>query len=301
MGTAWQQLSTEIAEVISASGKSIVAVDGRGGHTSSGLVWRPDMIITAAHAIRREAGIRVLTGPEATVAARLAGRDRGSDIALLKVEQALPSPAAFGSATPLRVGDLTIAVARTRRGHLVASAGVVSGLLGEWQAHRTRIDQFIRPDLNLYPGFSGGALVGADGRILGMNTSGLLRGKPLTIPASTLDRIANELASRGHISRPYIGVVLQPVHIPESLRARAGVAATTGLLALQLEPGGPADQAGMLLGDVLIAINEESFEQLEDVHQILEKKGIGSDIQAVAIRGGQRVELGIRVGTRPAG
>src|SRR5262249_47185366 len=155
----------------------------------------------------------------------------------------------------LSVGELGIAIARTRRGNIVASSGIISGLMGEWQAARTRIDQFIRPDLNLYPGFSGGALLDSTGAVLGLNTSGLLRGKPITIPASTLLRIAEEMAATGHIAKPYIGLAMQPVQLNESLQNKAGVKNNAGLLVMHVEPAGPADQAGILLGDVLLEMD----------------------------------------------
>src|SRR5204863_787773 len=165
----------------------------------------------------------------------------------------------------MAVGEITVAIARTRRGNVVASSGIVSGLMGEWQVGRTRIDQFIRPDLNLYPGFSGGALIGASGDILGLNTSGLVRGKFITIPSSTLTRIAEEIAAKGHVAQPYIGLVMQPVEIPGSLQKRAGVDATAGLLVMHVESGGPADVAGALLGDILINMDGRSIEDLEDL------------------------------------
>src|SRR5206468_539906 len=169
MGTTWLEVSKEITDVVRQAGQSVVAVDGRSGHTSSGILWRADAIITAAHAIRQEAGIRVILAPERVVTARLIGRDRGTDLAVLKLDQPVEAPPSdFGNTTSLSVGDLTVAIARTRRGNIVASAGIISGLMGEWQVRRTRIDQFIRPDVNLYPGFSGGALVGGDGKIIGL-------------------------------------------------------------------------------------------------------------------------------------
>jgi len=298
---SWQELSTEIEQVVARAAKSIVAVDGRSGHTSAGIVWRADTIITAAHAVRQDAGIRVIPGPERVVQARLLGRDRGTDVAVLKLEQRLEAqPAEPANTTALVVGTLTVAVARTPRGNIVASAGILGGLMGEWQAYRTRIDQFIRPDLNLYPGFSGGALVGADGRLLGMNTSGLLRGRPITIPSSTLARIEGEIGSKGHVTRPYVGLVMQPVQIPGSLRSAAGADAA-GLLVMHVEPGGPADSAGIMLGDVLLEIDGTTFDELEDVHALLDKKGSGQEVQAVVLRGGSRVEKAIKVGARPLG
>lgn len=301
MASRWLELSKEISQAVEQAGKSIVAVDGRSGHTSSGIVWRADSVLTAAHSIRHETNIRVIVGPGKSITAKLSGKDRGTDLAVLKLDEKIElEPAPLGTGT-LSVGELTVAVARTQRGNIVASSGIISGLMGEWQIARTRIDQFIRPDLMLYPGFSGGALVGPGGNILGLNTSGLIRGKSITIPSSTLTRVAEEIAAKGHVSRPYIGLVMQPVEIPGSLQKTAGVDANTGLLVMHVEPGGPADQAGALLGDILIHIDGRSFENLEDVHEELRRKGAGLEVQAKVIRGGQNIQMTIRIGERPAG
>ena len=302
MAGTWLELSKEISKAVEQAGKSIVAVDGRSGHTSSGIVWRADSILTAAHSIRHDTNLRVIVGPGKSVTAKLSGKDRGTDLAILKLDEKIEAqPAQFGSTTSLSVGELTVAVARTRRGNIVASSGIISGLMGEWQVARTRIDQFIRPDLNLYPGFSGGALVGAGGNILGLNTSGLIRGKFITIPSSTLTRIAEEIAAKGHVAQPYIGLVMQPVEIPGSLQKKAGVDATAGLLVMHVESRGPADVAGALLGDILVNIDGRSFEDLEDVHEELRRKGAGQEVQARVIRGGQSIQIAIRVGERPVG
>jgi len=300
MASIWQELSKEISSTIDKAGKSVVAVDGRSGHTSSGIVWRPDIVLTAAHTIRHETGIRVILGPESSVHAKLAGSDRGSDIALLKLVQEIDAPPAqLSNPTPLAIGDFTVAIARTRRGHIVASSGIISGLMGEWSVARTRIDQFIRPDLNLYPGFSGGVLVAADGTFLGLNTSGLLRGKPITIPSSTLTRIAEEIAAKGHVAQPYIGLVMQPVEIPATLQQKAGVNTASGLLVMHVEPGGPADGAGVLLGDILIYVDGNTLDDLDDIHQALSRKTIGQDLKVSYLRGGQKIEISFGVGERP--
>ena len=275
-------------------------MDGRSGHTSSGIIWRADSILTAAHTIRHDSNIGVVLGLGRSVQARLVGKDRGTDIALLKLDQEIEAqPAQFGSTTSLSVGELTVAVARTRRGNIVASSGIISGLMGEWQVARTRIDQFIRPDLNLYPGFSGGALVGVGGSVFGLNTSGLVRGKPITIPSSTVTRIAEEIATKGHVTQPYIGLVMQPVQIPESLQKKAGVNAAAGLLVMHVESGGPADLGGALLGDILIDMDGRAFDDLEDVHEALGRKGGGHEVQIMVLRGGEKLQMMIRVGERP--
>jgi S1-C subfamily serine protease len=195
---------------------------------------------------------------------------------------------------------MSIAIARTRRGNIVASAGIIGGLMGEWRAGRTRIDQFIRPDLNLYPGFSGGALLDSTGVIVGLNTSGLVRGKPITLPSSTAVRVAEALAASGHVPQPYIGLAMQPVQIPESLQKKAGVQNAVGLLVMHVESAGPADSAGALLGDILVDIDGSAFNEVDDLSEALIKKGAGQEVQAVLIRGGQRIQLAIRVGSRPS-
>jgi S1-C subfamily serine protease len=300
MTTTWQQLSEDFSHAAAHAGKSIVAVDGRSGHTSSGIIWRSDMILTAAHALRHDSSVGVIIGPERPVPAKLVGYDRGTDVAVLKLDQALEAPIAlFGNTGELSIGDLVLAVARTRRGNLVASSGIIGGLRGEWHVSRTRIDQFIRPDLTLYPGFSGGALVAAGGGILGLNTSGLLRDKSITIPAATLVRIAEEIVAKGHVVHPYIGLVMQPVPIPESLQLKAGVTSPAGLLVMHVESKGPADQSGALLGDIVTALDGHAIDDLDEVHELLSQKGVGQDVQVTLIRGGQVTQLTIPIGERP--
>jgi S1-C subfamily serine protease len=301
MQSTWQQLSKDISDGVAHTGQVVVAVDGRNGHTSSGIVWRDSLVLTAAHSIRTDSPTLVLQDGKA-IQAQLIGRDPGTDIAVLKSKEDLGNAAAkFGSTDSLRIGDLVVAVARTRRGNVVGSSGILSGLMGEFRAGRAKIDQFIRPDLMLYPGFSGGALIDATGKILGMNTSGLLRGKSLTIPSTTLTRVAEELTSRGHIARPYIGLVMQPVPIPDALQKRSGIDSRAGLLVMHVEPQGPADAAGAILGDVLLELDGNRFEDLEPVQDVLSRKGAGQEVKAVVLRGGQRVDLNIRIGQRPVG
>jgi len=302
MENLWQQLSKEISDKVAAAGESIVAVDGRSGHTSSGIVWRPDYILTASHAIRGEGAIEVLSSSGKSVGARLVGRAHASDIALLKLETPLQTKAAdLGDSSSLAVGALVVAVGRTRRGNVVASSGVLSGLMGEWRSGRARIDQFIRPDITLYPGFSGGALIDSSGRILGMTTSGLLHRRPLAIPASTLRRVGEELVTKGHSASPYVGLVMQPVAIPEKIQKSSGAPASTGLLILHVEASSPADSVGVLLGDILVNLDGQSFEGIEDLHDVLQRRGIGQKVPAVLIRGGQKVELTVTIGERPLG
>jgi S1-C subfamily serine protease len=245
--------------------------------------------------------IEVITASGKSLRARLAGRAPAADLAVLKLDAPTDKPPANFSSdiASLAVGGLVVAVGRTRRGNIVASSGILSGLMGEWRSGRARIDQFIRPDLTLYSGFSGGALIDSNGKILGMTTSGLLHRKPLAIPAPTLTRIGDELVARGHTVHPYIGVVMQPVSVPEKIQKTSGVSATTGLLVMHVEPSSPSDTAGVLLGDILVGLDGQSFEAVEDLHDVLVRRGIHQAVPAVLIRGGQKVELTITIGERP--
>ena len=275
----WEQFSKEISEVVASAGKSIVAIEARAGHTSSGIVWKRDSVLTAAHAIRSESNIHVIHASGRSLSGRLAGLDRRSDLAVIQLDHELemePAPLA-DEAVQLSVGEFVVAIARTRRGNLVASSGILSGLM----------ENFIRPDLTLYPGFSGGALLNATGTVLGMNTTAILRGKPFTLPSSNVTRIAEELAAKGHLPRPYIGVIMQPVQVP-------------GLLVMHVEPGGPAATAGVLLGDLILGAEGHSFEDLDDFQKLLVRKGVGQSLQLSLNRGGQPLELAIRIGERPA-
>jgi S1-C subfamily serine protease len=294
-----ENLSNEFAAAAEQAGRSVVAVQARHRMSSSGIQWRKGVVVTADHAIRREEEIRVLLGPEKSVTATVAGRDPSTDLAVLKLEDQLASPE-FGDTASLRLGNLVLALGRSRRGHVVASVGIIGGVAGEWRTWRGgRLDQHVRLDLNLYPGFSGGPLVTAQGKVVGINTSGLSRGRAVTIPVGTVNRVVDELLEKGHIARPYLGLAMQPVAIPEAWRGKLKSEITTGLLVTHVEPGGPADKAGVLLGDVLTALQGKPLEELDTIQDLLGSAKVGERIGATAIRGGAPVQLSLTLGERP--
>ena len=215
-----EALSNEFAAAAESVGGSVVAIYARRWMPSSGIQWRKGVIVTANHAIRREEDITVSSGGGKSIKATLAGRDPSTDLAILNLPQdaglALPQ-----FADDVKLGHFVLALGRSRGANLVASAGIIGGLSGEWQARRGgRLDQHIRLDLELYPGFSGGPLVNAQGKVVGINTRGLARGRAITIPVTTVNRVVDELLEKGHIARPYLGLAMQPVAVPESLRAK---------------------------------------------------------------------------------
>src|SRR5215813_6241875 len=239
--STWETLSDEFAAAAEQVGKSVVAVHGAHRFGASGIQWRKGVIVTAEHAVRRVNEVRVRIGPEESVSASVAGRDPSTDLAVLKVTGEALAEVRVDASPELKLGQLVLALARSRRGNLVASPGIIGGLSGEWRTWRGgKLDQHIRLDLELYPGFSGGALLSHSGKVLGVNSRGVARGRPVAIPVSTVNRVVDELLEKGHIARPHLGLAMQPVAIPEGLRSSLPKHVTGGLMVVHAEPGGPA-------------------------------------------------------------
>lgn len=295
----WKELSTEISEAVRTVGQSIVAVQAGGHRTASGVILDETTVVTTAHSISAEDDIRLWISPKEPAGAQLVGRDSGTDLAVLKADRKLGSPAQFTESPQLAIGELVVAVARTWRGNLVTSAGILSGLMGEWHTHRgKKIEAFIRPDLTFYSGFSGGALIGVDHAVLGINTPALRRGAPVTIPRSTIKRITSLLLEKGYVPSPYLGVGLQPVRVPESLRQNLNLTEHAGALVVHVEAGSPAEKAGLLLGDVITKLEGRSLGEERTV-DILSRLAPEQTATIEAIRGGRQVTSTITIGERP--
>jgi S1-C subfamily serine protease len=300
MASVLETLSNDFAAAAEAVGSSVAAIYGRRWMPSSGIQWRKGFIVTAHHTIRREEDITGVAAGGKSFKANLAGRDPSTDLAILKVSEgsALPLPS-FGDGG-LKLGHVVLALGRSRGSNLVASAGIVGGISGEWEPRRGgRVDQHIRLSLELYPGFSGGPLVNAQGKVVGINTRGLSRGRAVTIPLATVNRIVDELIEKGHIAKPYLGLAMQPVAVPESLRGKAPGAGNSAVLVVHVEPAGPADKAGVLLGDVVVELQGKPVEDTGDIQQLLGSAKIGDTVAATVLRGGAPVKLSITLADRP--
>ncbi len=293
-------LSNDLAGAVQKAGGAVVAVNARQRVPSSGIHWSPGVIVTSDHTVERDEEITVTLADGRTVPATLAGRDPSTDIAILKVQGVEASTADIGDSSALAVGQMVLAVGRPGEHGLSASYGVISALSGNWSTYRGgQIDQFVRPDLTFYPGFSGGPLVNAHGQIVGMNTSGLMRGLGVTIPASTVNRVADQLLSKGRIARGYLGLGFQPVHLPDSLKNTLNLASNGGLIVVTVEQGGPAEQAGMFIGDVLVALDNTPITDIDAVQSMLGSDRVGKAITARVVRGGVLADVAITVAERP--
>jgi S1-C subfamily serine protease len=295
-----QDFSNALSTAAESAGKSVVAVHGRHRMPSSGTHWQRGIIVTANHTVRVEDEITILIDEKQRATARLVGRDTGTDLAVLKLDTDIDLPVADqGSTDGLRIAQLVIALGRTRRGTLAASAGIIGGVGGEFRTwHGSRLDPHIRLSLELYPGFSGGPLAGADGKVLGINTSGLGRGRPLTIPAATVSRSVQQLLEKGYIARPYLGVALQPVRLPDDVRGKLNSDSAAGLIVMHVEEDGPAAASGIVLGDVIVELNQKPVRHMHSVQELLGSAQVGDKVSARVLRAGALTQLDIVLGER---
>jgi S1-C subfamily serine protease len=283
-------LSNQLAGAVEKSGKAVVAVHARPRFGSSGVFWRPGIIVTAEHTIRREEEITVTLPDGSNAPATLAGSDPGTDVAVLKVEGGSHQPLAKAAADPVP-GHVILAIARSEDSGVNATMGIVSAVSGSWRTWRGgRLDRYIRLDLTLYPNSSGGVVVNTAGEALGIATSTLSRIAGVAIPATTVDRVVDEILARGSVSRGYLGVGLQPVELPDG---------HTGLIVLSLEPEGPAAKSGVLIGDILISLGGAGVGDTEDIQSTLEKYLVGQSVEAAFLRGGTSRNAAIVIGERP--
>ena len=294
-----ETISSEFASAADKVGSSVVAVHARRWTPTSGIEWKKGVVVTVHHGVQRDEDIKVLLGSGRAVSAKLAGRDPSTDIAVLRIEEVSSSAPQLGDSTSLRLGHLVLALGRTRRGDLVASSGIIGGISGEWRNRRGgQLDQHIRLDLALYPGFSGGPLLNARGEVVGINTRGLAHGRAVTVPVATVNRVVEELLEKGHIARPYLGIAMQPVEVPENMRSKLPSQTRVGLLVVHVENDGPSAKAGILLGDVLFEVSGRSVEDVDALQDSLATAKVGDVLQVRIIRAGEIKTLSISLGER---
>ncbi|HEV2387276.1 MAG TPA: S1C family serine protease [Candidatus Acidoferrales bacterium] len=300
-GGTWQALSKETARAVEKAGGVVVAVHARRRIPSSGVHWRPGIVATANHTIERDEQIAITLPNGQRTTASLAGRDPGTDLAILKLEGAdLPAPE-IGDAAALEAGHWVLVTGRTREGGPRAAMALVGVAGPAWRTPRGGlVDQTLRLDRNLHPNLSGGPAVDAEGRVLGIQTAGLARFAGVVIPASTVERVTQELEKKGHIGRAYMGAGLQTVRLPQTVRESLKLANETGIIVVGVEPGGPAEKAGIALGDVIVALDGKPTEDIDDVQSFLVSERIGKQAKATVLRAGRLAEAAITVGERPA-
>ena len=299
MANSLVALSEQIASTVEQTAKSIVSVHARHRFDSSGVHWSPEIVVTADHALRRDEGIRVTLPDGSKLDADLVGRDPGTDLAVLRVKGLGIPVLARDESLAIVPGRIVLAVGRSKDS-AVAAFGVISNISGPSQTWRGgRLDQVVRLDLSLHPAGAGGAVVGASGQLMGIATPALSRVSVFAIPVSTVTRVTESLLAHGRVPHGYLGVGLHPIALPEHLRSKLNLVSSTGLIAINVENEGPAGQAGMSIGDVLLELGGRATHRTENVQEVLSSEPVGKKIEARILRAGNLVELAITMAERP--
>ncbi len=297
MSTVLLDLSNGFADAVERAGRSVVSVKEGGRAGVSGTLWRDGLVVTAEHTIRGQQELTIELPAGGSSSATVVGRDPTTDVALLRLKDNLPASTEFADAAQIRVGNLVLAVGRRIKHGLAASHGIISALGAAWRTWRGgRIDQWFRLDLLPFTGFSGGPLVDAQGKVIGINTSGPRR-SVMTIPTATVNRVVDQLLVKGRIARGFLGVALQPVKLPGP-RSSSGAGSGRGLLVIMVEPGGPAEKGGLMIGDIVVALGDKPLADPADLQAALDPEQVGKTVQLRILRGGQAHDLSLTVAER---
>ncbi len=286
-------LSAALADRLAAAAPAIVALKTGHGHIT-GLLWRPDVVVTSEEIVGdRTTAAAARGGIE--IQATLAGRDPTTNVAVFRLESSLPGALPATGGVP-RVGSLALVAGADGTGAATARLAMVHATGPEWRSMSGgRIDSLIRLDVRL--GLDeGGLVLDQDGAFLGMAAAGPRR-RALVIPAATIARVVDPLLANGHIPRGFLGFGLQSVALSAALRSSSGQ--KRGSMVLQLVPDGPAEQAGVQAGDILLALDGFRFGQGRRIGVLTSPERIGEAIPLRLARAGVVMELPVRIGTRP--
>jgi len=288
------ELSNHIAERVARVAPSVVQVEGQ-GRPASGLVYGDDVVITTARAVGESEHPRVRAAGGEAIDAEIAGWDPATRLVVLKAP-GLQLPAVTAGELP-RVGEMAIALARSWSNAITATAGLVSVIGGPLRTGRRRaIEQVIRTSAPMHEGFAGGALLGTDGRLLGVTTAASIRGFGVVIPAGLAWSTAAEVLRRGTLKRGYLGIAAQPARVSERQKGAAGV--DRALLVVDVKPGTPADEAGLLVGDLLLSVDGRALSSPDELFDLLVGDRVGKSVGARVLRGGIVTDLAVTAAER---
>ena len=276
---------------------SLVRVDARGGRPATGIIWADNVVLTANHVIEADDNILV-TGAPTTVKASVVGRDRGTDLALLRTDGLRGAPAPRGRSADVRTGHIVLALGGTI-GEQQVIMGIVTGSSGEFRGWRGgQALSLIQTTAELLPGFSGGPLVDAEGRVIGINSWNFGRGPSRALPVETAERVAESLRTHGRIRRAYLGVGVQPIRLTEALAGQLGQ--ESGLLIVTVEPDGPAHKGGLLQGDTLVTVDGDPLVgRLDGLFAVLRAFDVDSTHPFGVVRAGEIQEVAVTLGEAP--
>jgi S1-C subfamily serine protease len=255
--------------------------------SGSGFVVTPDgFVLTNSHVVSgaKRITVALLDGERAT--AQLVGDDPDTDLAVVRIDAPHLTALSFADSSALRVGQLAIAVGNPYGFDCTVTAGVVSAL---GRSLRTKsghlVDDVIQTDAALNPGNSGGPLVDADGRVIGVNTAMIMpaQGICFAIAGNTAAFVMGKLIHEGRIQRAYLGVAGQSVPLHRRVVRYHDLPKESGVFVVSVEPASPAAHAGLRDGDLIVAYGETPVGGIDDLHRLLteEQAGVGADLTII--------------------
>jgi len=291
-------LSEAMAGAVEKAASGTVLVNARRRIPASGIAYANDLILTADHVVERDDDLNVILPDGSELSASVAGRDSGSDLALLRLERGGAAPVETAP-DPARIGQLVLALGRPSRDGIQASLGVISAVGGPVRTGRGGLlENYFRTDAIPYPGFSGGPLIDSAGRVLGLNTSGLAHGASLVIPSALAWQLAETLAEHGSVRRGYLGVRSQPVAVSQAQSEALGREQSSGLLLVSVESGSPAEAGGLLVGDIIVALAGKPVGDPDELLAGLVGEVVGKPTPVQVLRGGQPATITVTIGER---
>ena len=290
------QLASAVAARAESAKDSVAAIRIGHGRHITGLIWQPGIVVASEQALPRRDEFELIAPGGAVVAAKAAGRDASTNIAVLKTAESLAAPAL--TAADAKAGAIALAAGGDGEGGASMRLGIVNQVGGEWHSSRGGlIDRRIVLDIDLAHREEGGPVFDAEGLCLGMSTFGP-RGRVIVIPFATIARIVPQLVKQGRVARGWLGLALQAVAVPDALRESAGQ--SSGLMVMSVVENGPAAQAGIVAGDIILSVDGTAVHRFRKIIAHFGSDSIGRPVEIRLIRGGAVIAVQTTIGERQA-
>ena len=290
------QFSNALSARAEAAKGAVVAIRLPHGRHITGMLWHSGIVVASEQSLPRKDDFEIVAPDGAVLSAKLAGRDPSTNIAILRSDGPIAAPAI--RAGEARTGAVALAVGADGTGGASARLGLVNLAGPEWHSSRGgRIDRRIVLDIRLAHREEGGPVFDATGGTLGMSTFGP-GGQVIAIPTATIERVVPQLLKDGRIARGWLGVALQAVAVPDALRETADQ--SSGLMVMSVIDDGPAAQAGILPGDIILSVDGTSAVRFRKIARHFGADSIGRKTDLRLIRSGAVMTVQTTIAERSA-
>jgi len=290
------QFSNALATRVEAAKNAVVAIRLAHGRHLTGMAWRSDIVVASEQSLPRKDEFELVAAGGSVLTAKIAGRDPSTNIAILRPATPMASPSI--TAGEARTGAVALAIGADGAGGASARLGLVNLVGPEWHSSRGGlIDRRIVLDVNVGRREEGGPVFDAGGGCLGMSTFGP-RGQVIAIPTATIERVVPQLDKDGRIARGWLGVALQAVAVPDALRESADQ--SSGLMVMSVVEGGPAAQAGILAGDIILSVDGTPAHRFRKIARHFGADSIGRKVDLRLIRSGTVMTVQTTIAERHA-